>query len=204
MCSQPLKEKHTPLRWEELEGLEPPLLRQRLLERMASSVEGRARFWDKAKVGNPDECWNWKGYTNRYGYYVIRVYRQNNKGKNYNFEAHRIAYLLSNGSLPTDLLVCHQCDNRLCVNPKHLFLGTYQDNSSDMVKKKRQVIGQQVKGAKLSPEEVQEIRRMLKIGKTKTQIAKMFGVNDGTISFIEKGQTWKHVPTTDPMMDPMF
>lgn len=203
MCSQPLKEKHTPLRWGELEGLKPPLLRRKLLERMASSEEGRARFWKKAEIGEPDECWNWKGYINRYGYYVIRVYRPRNGGKNYNFEAHRISYFLTHGTLSDDLLVCHKCDNPLCVNPNHLFLGTYQDNSSDMVNKGRQVTGRDIKGAKLTPARVYEIRRLLKSGVTKYRIAKMFKVTDGNVAYIEKGLTWKHLPE-DPMDDPMF
>lgn len=204
MCSQPLKEKHMPLRWEELADLEPQMLRRKLLERMASSVEGRARFWQKASIGNPDECWNWNGWiNNRYGYYVIRVYRPEDYGKNYNFEAHRVAYFLTNGTLPDDMLVCHHCDNRKCVNPKHLFLGTSQDNSSDMVSKGRQIVGAEIKGAKLSPAQVYEIRRLLKEGVTKYRIAKMFKVTHGNIAYIEIGLTWKHL-LGDPMNDPMF
>lgn len=203
MFSQPLKEKHTPLRWEELEGLERPLLRRRLLERMASSAEGHARFWKKAEIGEPDDCWNWKGWINRYGYYVIRVYRQGDKGKNFNFEAHRIAYLLKNGNLPDDLLVCHECDNRICVNPKHLFIGTYQDNSTDMVQKRRQKVGESVTASKLTEKEVYEIRRLLSEGVPKNKIAPLYGINDSNLLFIERRITWKHLPE-DPMNDPMF
>jgi hypothetical protein len=204
MFSQPLKEKHTPLRWAELEDLERPLQRRKLLERMASSVEGHARFWQKASIGKADECWNWNGWiNNQYGYYVIRVYRQGNKGKNYNFEAHRVAYLLKHGSLPENLLVCHKCDNRICVNPKHLFLGTYQDNSSDMVTKNRQIIGQHIKGAKLSPENVYEIRQMRRAGVPVKDVASQFGIHRQNVKFIESRMTWKHLPE-DPMNDPMF
>jgi len=204
MSLQPLKEKHTPLRWGELEGLDPQELRRKLLERMASSVEGRARFWNKAKIGNPDECWNWNGWiNNRYGYYVIRVYRPCDRGKNYNFEAHRLAYFLENGSLPENLLVCHKCDNRSCVNPKHLFLGTSQDNSSDMVRKRRQVVGEKIKGAKLTPTAVYKIRKLLNEGVPKNKIAPQFGIHASNLLFIERRETWKHLPD-DPMSDPMF
>lgn len=194
MCSQPLKEKHTPLRWEELEGLERPLLRRKLLERMANSVEGRARFWRKAEVGEANQCWNWNGWINHdYGYYVIRVYRPGNKGKNFNFEAHRVAYFLKHGALSDDMLVCHECDNRLCVNPKHLFIGTYQDNSNDMVSKGRQIVGEEVKGAKLTPEKVYEIRKLRSEGVAQSEIALMFGIHRQNVSFIEKRITWKHL-----------
>jgi len=199
MCSQNLKEKHTPLRLEDLEGLCDHQRRLLLLERMASSVEGRARFWAKTEKKGKDDCWEWQGWINRYGYYAIRLTRT----KAMNFEAHRISYFLTHGQLPENMVVCHTCDNRICVNPSHLFLGTYQDNSSDMVRKGRQVIGENVKGAKLSETSVREIRKLLKDGVTKYRISKIFGVSPETITFVQKRATWKHV-LDNPMDDPAF
>lgn len=204
MCSQKLNEKHIPVGWDELVGLPPAQQRQKLLERMASSVEGRERFWLKVKIGQPDECWNWKGWINHcYGYFVVRVYIPSYKSKSFNFEVHRIAYFLTHGELPEGMCVCHKCDNRKCANPNHLFLGTYQDNSSDMVSKGRQKVGEQLPRTKLTAKDVYEIRRLRKTGLSKYRIAKMFKITTGTILFMERGVTWKHLPE-DPMNDPAF
>lgn len=59
--------------------------------------------------------------------------------RKYTFLAHRVAWFLANGEIPKDMSVLHKCDNRICVNPEHLFLGTHQDNMADMLKKGRQV-----------------------------------------------------------------
>lgn len=110
------------------------------------------------------------------------------KGKT--LKHHRVMYALTNGiSLDAmkGLVVMHLCDNRRCVNPAHLALGTQSDNMQDMLKKCRQA-------SKLSDNEVIEIRRLLATTRLlKVEIAKMFGVSPAQLSRIASGKNWKHI-----------
>ena len=90
------------------------------------------RFW--AKVERGEGCWLFTGYRASHGYGSHRY-----QGKAY--RAHRLAYLLTYGTLPSDLNVCHHCDNPGCVRPDHLFLGTQADNMRDMIAKGRGIVG---------------------------------------------------------------
>lgn len=85
------------------------------------------------KVGHfdDDECWYWLGSqsSDGYGMVALRAYK--------GLRAHRLSYEIYKGPIPDDLLCCHTCDNILCVNPEHLFLGTTEDNGQDMSKKGR-------------------------------------------------------------------
>jgi hypothetical protein len=114
----------------------------------------REKFWSLInKTDNPKECWEWKWpLSSGYG----RLHLRTQKGHKFVL-AHRISWLLRYGTLPQDLCVCHSCDNRLCVNINHLWLGTKGHNSEDMWRKGRRanVKTGPPKGTKI-PESVKE------------------------------------------------
>jgi len=75
-------------------------------------------------------CWEYNGYRDRDGYGLASF-------KNQNWQAHRLSYFFTHGTIPKMMCVCHTCDNRSCINPDHLWLGTHQDNMTDMKNKGR-------------------------------------------------------------------
>jgi len=93
------------------------------------------RFWELTqKTNNPKECWEWKWpLYNGYGRLHLII---KGKGKR-NIPAHRISWTIRYGTIGPDLCVCHSCDNRICVNPNHLWLGTKGHNTEDMWRKGR-------------------------------------------------------------------
>jgi hypothetical protein len=95
------------------------------------------RFWEKVQKVDGDACWEWTGakYANGYGEFSVR--------RSVAKPAHRVAWALTHGSIPDGFWVLHRCDNRKCVRPDHLFLGTAQDNSDDMWAKNRQPLRRQ-------------------------------------------------------------
>lgn len=94
-----------------------------------------ARFMTKVHRRTLNECWPWKAGTNLNGYGQMRVGFKK-------IGAHRLSWEIHNGSIPHGMHVLHCCDNRLCVNPSHLFLGTHADNMRDRVAKNRSARGE--------------------------------------------------------------
>lgn len=97
-----------------------------------------ATFWAKVDIRGDDECWEYQGYVTPEGYgwaYTGTMKGQRTHG------AHRQSWILTHGPIEGDLQILHHCDNRRCCNPKHLFIGTHQDNMRDMVQKERHRFG---------------------------------------------------------------
>jgi hypothetical protein len=110
--------------------------------------------------------------------------------------AHRISWLIHNKELPEGMSVLHKCDVPFCVNPSHLFLGTHQDNVDDMVRKGRSTRGEANSHAKLTADNVLEIRRVMRSGNvTQSEMAKKYNVSISHIGSIKHRRTWKHLPT---------
>ena len=130
-------------------------------------------------------CWVWTGaLAGKTGYGQFWLC-----GKN--AHPHRVSYELYKGPVPEGLCVLHTCDNRACINPAHLFLGTYQDNHNDMHAKDRGNVGERHGMHKLTAMDVRQIKRLHARGHTQTKIGQFFGVWPSTISDIVRGILWK-------------
>jgi hypothetical protein len=142
-----------------------------------------ARFEQKA----PDDCWPWKGYKNTYGY------GQFFHGGRYR-PAHRAMFEFKNGPIPQGLFVLHRCDNPICVNPAHLFLGTQLDNMTDCIAKDRNNRGERNGQHKLTEEMVLEIRRLYDLGQEGyMKLGQRLGIPSSTIRNVIKRKRWKHL-----------
>ncbi len=156
-----------------------------------------ARFHSKYTLGQkPEDCWKWSGTTNHGGYGILHVRRP---GKEWNVQAHRIAYFIHKGQDPGKLLVCHHCDNRICVNPDHLFLGDIAANMADRDRKNRTPRGTDYKRTKLTEEKVILIRflfnsNQLEFDSDKAKLASELGVSKANIYQIIQRKSWKHIP----------
>ena len=143
------------------------------------------RFWKK--VDTSGDCWEWTAAKDPAGYGRFAINGENGR-------AHRISWELSVGPIPTKMCICHACDNPGCVNPDHLFLGTYSDNMKDMWGKGRHTVvvqaGRKNNNAKLADEDVRLIRKMRG---PQREIAKQFGISQATVSLIKTGKAWRHL-----------
>jgi hypothetical protein len=144
------------------------------------------RFW--SKVDKTDGCWEWTGTLNGKGYGQIRINGRYVK-------AHRYSWILHNGNSIDGLLVCHKCDNTMCVRPEHLFLGTQSDNMRDCVEKNRFDIrlGEENPVSRLKNVDIPKIRVMLSRGDSLRKIARLFNVHHKTIFNISHNIYWRSV-----------
>lgn len=142
-----------------------------------------------------DRCIEWDGYIQKNGYGKTTINRR--------FDyTHRHAFKVFIGPIPEGMEVCHKCDNRLCCNPKHLFLGTRKENMEDAVAKGRQARGEMLSvlrrgekapAAKLTSSDVVAIREMAKSGMRSKKIAQIYDITSDNINRIVRRDTWGHI-----------
>ena len=154
-----------------------------------------ARFW--SNVHKTATCWLWTKSRTTYGYGQATALTGGRSTG-----AHRVAWELTFGRIPKGMNVCHHCDNRSCVNPDHLFLGTCKDNVHDSIRKERWntkkrmdslLRGERSPKAKITEEAVRSIREMATTGTTQASIADRYGVSQALVSVIVNRKKWRHI-----------
>lgn len=158
-------------------------------------------FWSRVARGSDTDCWNWQGATTSSGYGNLTWH-----GKS--VQAHRLAYYLASGSISLltgfrvgdraktyRRFVLHRCDNRLCCNPAHLFLGSMRANQLDAYRKGRKTQPKSKHAnAKLTPEQVAAIRETYDAGGVRqVDLAKQYGVSQRAISLVVRRETYRDV-----------
>jgi hypothetical protein len=147
------------------------------------------RFWPKVAITEPSECWEWQASRDALGYGYFRVVHGDTMKR-----AHRVAWELTHGPIPDEMLVCHTCDNPPCVNPAHLFLGDNAANCADKVAKNRQAKtpphwGESSPGAKVSTEAVRQIRaRYAAGGISQRELGEEYGIGQTHVGRIISGK----------------
>lgn len=148
----------------------------------------------EAKIVRDVGCWVWRGAssgrTARYRHASIGIPHSRRSAL-----VTRVMWELQYGEIPPGLCVLHKCDNPLCVNPQHLFLGTQADNMRDMQNKRRSTFGEKSRRATLASSQVEEIRNS---DEPHVQIAKRLGATYGQVCAIRHGRGWPNVPMPDP------
>lgn len=146
------------------------------------------RFLDKVMPEPNTGCWIWTAYVDEAGYGRFNIGKESVE-----MRSHRVSFELFKGPLISGFHVCHKCDNKWCVNPDHLFLGTDADNMKDRDSKGRCQKGETHFRAKLKDWEVLLIREAHCKGFGVNKIARYFKMNSASISNITRKKSWKHI-----------
>lgn len=146
------------------------------------------RFIRLVCIGEPQDCWTWLGNKpdGLYGHFSVEMR---------SMKAHRWLYALLHGPIPDGLVVRHKCDNPQCVNPLHLAIGTSADNQRDMHERGRASNrqGENHPLARLTADQVLEIRREASCGTRLRELAARFGITEKYASKIVRRDTWRHI-----------
>lgn len=146
------------------------------------------RFWKYVDRRDPGLCWRWIGAGSSGGYGRLWDSREGRA-----VFAHRLSYEIHFARPPRDKEVCHRCDNKLCVNPAHLFLGTHLDNMRDLKAKDLNPHGETHPQSILSNPLVLEIRRLVASGISSRSLARQLGLHPTHVSQVASGHLWPNV-----------
>lgn len=163
-------------------------IRNNKIENGLPTVKSENERFEEKFIKGPG-CWNWiasKFKSSGYGKFRTE--------KGLTSYAHRKSYEFYNGTIKKGMHICHTCDNRLCVNPEHLFQGTAKDNVHDMIKKGRRVTsnGSNSGMSKLDEGAVRNIRALISVGYEASYLSKIYNVTRTTIYYCTR-QGWSHV-----------
>lgn len=146
-----------------------------------------SRFWARVAKRGDDQCWEWQGYigSNRYGNFYL-----NGKTEKH----HRVAFFFTHNVWPEPCCL-HLCDNTKCCNPAHLKAGTHAQNMREAAERGRlpPVVGEANPRAKITTEQVLEIRKQLDLGNRVCDISRALQIHRGTIDQIKGGRQWTSV-----------
>jgi len=159
-------------------------------KRDAINKEDRIRFRKKINIKGKDECWEWQAAVDSCGYGRFGFRKEL-------LSAHRFAWIIAFGEIPSGIHVLHSCDNPPCCNPCHLFLGSHQDNMADRNNKGRSnggsKSGEDNPACRYTNKDILKIREMLRKGHTQREVAFMFNTIQLIISAIHLRKYWKHI-----------
>ena len=146
------------------------------------------RFWSKVDKRGPDDCWPWTAAVDTSGYGKVWTPRGPTR-------APRMAFAILAGVMPNSSQhVLHSCDNRLCVNPSHLSLGTNAENMRQMAFRDRSTYGERSARAKLTEATVRIMRHQYASGSTLNELVTVHDVSQTTVRYAVSGITWARVP----------
>lgn len=155
--------------------------------RSKEKISMENKFWSFVDKKDTNNCWEWKGILYKQGY--GRFYHHSTSER----KAHRISFIIHFGEILKEVVICHRCNNRKCVNPNHLYSGTHMDNMKDL-QNSNILKGENNPASKLTEDIILKIRNEYKSKKISMySMANKYDVSQTLISKIICGYVWKHV-----------